>query len=275
METTTSADGTTIAFDRLGAGTPLILVAGATSDRQGSARHAEALARHFTVYNYDRRGRGDSTDTQPFAVDREIEDIAALLDVANAAGTTGSPGGAVVVGFSSGAALAARAAAKLPTRALIMWEPPFAVDDAGLARARDYTDALTARLEAGERDGAFELFLRYVGMPDEAIAGMRQSPYWPGAVRIAPTLAYDNAALAGSVIPTELFARIATPTLVLGGGASPAFLQAGPRAAADAIPGARFAILDGQTHDVDPEMLTTAVHEFVAGLASHAGTVAG
>ncbi|MEA5454025.1 alpha/beta hydrolase [Sinomonas sp. JGH33] len=271
METTTSADGTTIAFDRLGTGTPLVLVAGASSDRRINAGRAEALARHFTVYNYDRRGRGDSTDTQPFAVDREIEDIAALLD---AAGATGGPGGAVVVGFSSGAALAARAAAQLPVRALVMWEPPFAVDDASLARARDYTAALRARLAADDHDGAFEVFLRYVGTPDDAIAGMRQSPYWAGALRIAPTLAYDDAALAGGGVPADVFARITTPTLVLAGGASPAFLQAGPRAAAAVIPGARFAILDGQTHDVDPEALTTAVHDFVAGLASDSRTVA-
>ncbi|WP_136610831.1 alpha/beta fold hydrolase [Sinomonas albida] len=259
MEQVTSADGTTIAYDRLGAGAPLILVAGASCDRQADAGLAASLSAHFTVFNYDRRGRGDSSDTQPFAVDREIEDIGALLGAAGA--------GALLVGLSSGAALAARAAAQLPVAGLVMWEPPFTVDDDGLAAARAYTAALTERLAAGDADGAFEAFLRRVGMPDEAIAGARQAPFWAGAVRLAPTLAYDDAALNGGPVPAEVFAGIAVPTVVLAGGASPDSLQAGARAAADAIPGASFAVLEGQTHDADPDALTAAIVPFAAQAA--------
>lgn len=257
METVTSQDGTVIAFDRLGRGEPLILVSGASSDRRADAALADALAEHFDVVNYDRRGRGDSTDTPPFAVDREIEDIAALLSLA------GAP--PVLMGFSSGAALAARAAAKLPVRALVMWEPPYPTDEQGLAAAAAYTQALKERLDAGDNDGAFVLFLERVGLPKEAIAGMRQSPYWPQGVRIAPTLAYDDAALGGPV-PTEVFGTISVPTLVLSGGASPRMLQDGARATADAIPGSAFGILEGQTHDVSADVLTAAVVGFTERL---------
>lgn len=260
MERLTSADGTTIAYDRLGAGTPLILVSGASVDRLGDAHLADALAETFTVYNYDRRGRGDSTDTLPFAVEREIEDIGALLD--RAAHDGGDA--AAVVGLSSGAALAGRAAAALPVRALVMWEPPFMLDDAGRARAKEYTDTLGAKLEAGDHDGALTTFLRYVGLPDEAIDGTRQSPHWAAAVRLAPTLAYDDAAMgAEGTVPADVFGRITAPTLVLAGGASPAFLPAAARQAAAAIPGAHTGILEGQTHNVDAAVFAAAVKEFL------------
>lgn len=257
METVTSQDGTVIAFDRLGDGEPLILVAGASCDRQADAALANALAERFDVVNYDRRGRGDSTDTPPFAVEREIEDIAALLDVGEHA--------PILVGLSSGAALAARAAAELPVRALVMWEPPYPTDEQGLAAAAAYTDALRERLEADDHDGAFALFLERVGLPAEAIAGMRQSPYWPQGVRLAPTLAYDDAALGGP-IPTGVFGSISVPTLVLSGGASPDMLQHGARATADAIPGSVFDSLEGQTHDASPDVLAAAVVDFTAQL---------
>jgi pimeloyl-ACP methyl ester carboxylesterase len=261
MERLTSADGTTIAYDRLGTGAPLILVSGATVDRLGDAHLAEALAEGFTVYNYDRRGRGDSTDTLPFAPEREIEDIGALLDRAAHDGGTA----AAVVGLSSGAALAARAAAVLPVRALVMWEPPFMTDDGGRARAREYTETLDARLEAGDHDGALTTFLRYVGLPDAAIDSTRQSPTWATAVRLAPTLAYDNAAMGrDGVVPQDVFGSIAAPTLVLTGGASPAFMPAAAQEAAAAIPGARTGTLEGQTHNVDAAVFAAAVKEFLA-----------
>lgn len=264
MEHVTSADGTTIAYDRLGSGAPLILVSGATADRSADAQIAEALAETFTVYNYDRRGRGDSTDTLPFAPEREIEDIAALLEAAAGDSTHDGAGAAAVVGFSSGAALAARAAAALPARALVMWEPPFMTDEAGLARAKDYTETLNARLGAGDLDGALTTFLRYVGLPDEAIDGTRQSPFWAAGVRIAPTLAYDNAAMGSDgVVPADVFGRITAPTLVLAGGASPDFLPAAAKAVAEAIPGAQTGILEGQMHNVDAAVFADAVREFL------------
>lgn len=257
METVTSQDGTVIAFDRLGSGDPLVLVAGASCDRQADAALATMLAERFDVINYDRRGRGDSTDTLPFAVDREIEDVAAVLDAARRP--------AVVVGLSSGAALAARAAAKLSPRALVMWEPPYPTDEPGLAAADSYTHALRSRLEEGDHDGAFALFLERVGLPAEAIAGMRQSPFWPQGVKLAPTLAYDDAAMGGA-IPKDVFGSISTPTLVLAGGASPHMLQLGARAVADAIPGSVFDVLEGQTHDASPDVLRAAIVDFTAQL---------
>jgi pimeloyl-ACP methyl ester carboxylesterase len=256
METVTSQDGTVIAFDRLGTGDPLVLVAGASCDRQADAALAAALAARFDVLNYDRRGRGDSTDTQPFAVDREIEDLAAVLDAA------GQP--ATVVGLSSGAALAARAAAKLSARALVLWEPPYPTDEPGIAAAKSYTEALQSRLDEGDHDSAFALFLERVGLPAQAIAGMRQSPFWPQGVKLAPTLAYDDAAMGGAV-PTDVFGTISTPTLVLAGGASPEMLQLGARSVADAILGSAFDILEGQTHDAAPDVLTAAIVNFVYG----------
>jgi Alpha/beta hydrolase family len=258
METVTSADGTTIAFDQIGSGPPLVLVAGASCDRAVDARIADALAGHFTVLNHDRRGRGDSTDTLPYAVEREIEDLEILLAAAG--------GSAVVVGLSSGAVLAAHAgAAGLPIAHLVMWEPPFRLDAAARRAALEYAERTTALLADGRRGDALELFMTVVGLPAEAIAGMRQSPYWELGERLAPTLAYDAAVMGDGGIPAERFAAITAHTAVFTGGASPDWSRAAGKAAAEAIPGATYAELPGQTHDVAPDALATAVHEFVSG----------
>jgi pimeloyl-ACP methyl ester carboxylesterase len=255
MEKIQSQDGTTIAFDQLGAGAPLVLVSGASCDRAIDAPLAMALAEHFTVLNYDRRGRGDSTNTLPFAVQREVEDIAALLAAAG--------GSATLVGLSSGAALAAEAAvAGLPIAALVMWEPPFRVDAEGLQQAKEYTDDLTALLAEGRRGDALARFMRVVGLSEEMIAGMRQSPYWATGESLAPTLAYDNAAMGDGSVPTGRYRGITTPTLVLAGSASPAWLREAAVRSANAIPGARHDSLEGQTHDVAPDVLTEAVVGF-------------
>jgi pimeloyl-ACP methyl ester carboxylesterase len=256
METVTSADGTLIAFDQLGFGPPLVLVAGASCDRAVDARLAEELGRHFTVLNYDRRGRGDSTDTLPYAVEREVEDLGVLLDAAG--------GNATVVGLSSGAALAAHAAADgLPIGHLVMWEPPFRLDAEGQRAVERYAAQLDALLADGRRGDALELFMRTVGLPAEAIAGMRQSPYWPAGEAIAPTLAYDAAVMGNGALPVERFASVRAATLVLAGGASPHWMRDTARAAAEAIPGATFRELPDQAHDVAPTVLTAAVHDFV------------
>ncbi|TQM36087.1 alpha/beta fold hydrolase [Pseudonocardia cypriaca] len=256
METVTSADGTTIAFDQIGAGPPLVLVAGASCDRAVDARIAQGLAAHFTVLNYDRRGRGDSTDTLPYAVEREIEDLEVLLAAAG-----GSP---VVVGLSSGAVLAAHAAAAgLPVGHLVMWEPPFRLDAAARRAAREYAERTTALLAEGRRGDALELFMTVVGLPADAIAGMRRSPYWELGERLAPTLAYDAAVTGDGSIPAERFAAITAPTAVFTGGASPDWFRAAGKAAAGEIPGATYGELPGQTHDVAPDALASAVHDFV------------
>lgn len=267
METTISTDGTVIAYERSGTGSPLILVGGASCDRQVYLPHAAALVEHFTVFNYDRRGRGDSTDTLPYSVDREIDDIAALADLAGE-----DP---VLVGLSSGAVLAARAAARLPVAALVMWDPPFAVDVPGQDAARAYAAELDSLLAAGDREGAFALFLRTIGMPEPMIAGMRQSPYWAAGVALAHTLAYDAAVMDGGRVPDALLSQLRVPTRVLAGeavfaggeGDSPS-LQDGARAAASAIEGAEFRTLDGQTHDVDPGALADAVAGFAVRASS-------
>jgi pimeloyl-ACP methyl ester carboxylesterase len=256
METVTSADGTTIAFDQLGAGTPLVLVSGASCDRAVDTAIAEALARHFTVLNYDRRGRGDSTDTPPYAVEREIEDIEVLLAAAG--------GSAALVGLSSGGALAAHAAASgLPVGHLAMWEPPFRVDQEGQRAATDYNATLTALLAEDRRGDALELFMRIVGLPDEMIAGIRQSPYWALGEAMAPTLAYDAAVMGDGSVPADGFARITCPAVVLAGGASPEWFRESARAGAAAIPGAAYDVLPGQTHDVAADVLAAAVQAFV------------
>lgn len=260
METVTSADGTTIAFDQLGAGPPLVLVAGASCDRAVDAAIAAALAEHFTVLNYDRRGRGGSTDTLPYDVRREIEDLDVLLDAAG--------GSAVVVGLSSGGGLAALAAAGgLPVTHLVLWEPPYRLDAEGRRAAREYAESLTGLLEEGRRGDAVELFMGMVGLPPEMIAGMRQSPYWAQGEALAPTLAYDAAVMGDGSLPIDALARIGTPTTVLSGGASPEWMREAANAAAAAIPGARTVVLDGQTHDVAPDVLAAAVREAAAAYA--------
>ena len=253
METVTSADGTVLAFDQLGSGPPLILVAGASCDRAVGTAVAAALAERFTVLNYDRRGRGDSTDTAPYAVDREIEDLEVLVSAAG--------GTATVVGLSSGAALAAHAVASgVPVNHLVMWEPPFRLDPEGQRQTEDYNARLATLLGEGDRGGALELFMRMVGVPEPAIAGMRQSPYWALGEGLAPTLAYDAAVMGGGA-PPGVLRDVQAPTLVLAGGASPAWMRESARAAAEAIPGARFEVLEGQTHDVAADVLAAAVGE--------------
>ena len=187
MDKVTSRDGTTIAFDRLGDGPPVILVCGAMCDRALMRPTAEELARHFTVFNYDRRGRGDSGDTEPYAVEREIEDISALI--VEAGGT------ASVYGHSSGAGLVLHAAAHgLPIAKIVLHDPPYAPDGDEEARriSREYGENLKAMLSEDRRDDAVELFVTMVGMPQEMVEGMRHTPRWAGLEAMAPTLAYDS-----------------------------------------------------------------------------------
>jgi pimeloyl-ACP methyl ester carboxylesterase len=256
MEKVTSTDRTTIAFDQLGAGTPLVLVAGASCDRAVDTAIAAALAEHFTVLNYDRRGRGDSTDTLPYAVDREIDDLAVLLAAAG--------GSATLVGLSSGGALAAHAAASgLPVSHLVMWEPPFRLDPEGQLASKEYTRTLTELLADDRRGDALALFMGMVGLPAEMIDGMRHSPYWPVGERLAPTLAYDAAVMGEGAVP-DRFGRIACPALVLAGGASPEWFRESARAAAAAIPGAAYDVFPDQTHDIAADVLASAVRGFVS-----------
>ena len=261
MNNVSSKDGTQIAFDRSGAGPALILVDGALCSRTFGPMGplAALLAPHFTVYTYDRRGRGDSGDTLPFSVAREVEDIEALIAEAG--------GSAFVYGISSGAALALEAARQLPTTItkLALYEPPYSLDADGIRRFKEYRTQLDELLAAGRGGDAVELFMRLVGAGDEGVAGMRQSPVWPLFEAVAPTLAYDAAALGDSSVPTERAASVTMPTLVMAGGAAFPFIQQSAQVLAAALPHAQHRTLEGQTHEVAAEALAPVLEEFFAG----------
>ncbi|SFW91589.1 alpha/beta fold hydrolase [Amycolatopsis australiensis] len=237
----TSADGTTIFFERRGSGAPVILVGGAFNDRTTVAGLAEVLAGDFTTITYDRRGRGSSGDAPSYAMEREIEDLAALIS--HAGGT------ASVFGHSSGAVLALEAAAAgLPIDRVVAYEPPYATDEHPRA---DVLDEVRAQLAAGDRDGAVATFLRVAGTPAETVDGMKAAPVWGWFTALAHTLPYDLTICGPGARPRlDHLARIAVPALVIGGGASDEALQSGARAAAAAIPGARHETLEGQDHGV-------------------------
>jgi pimeloyl-ACP methyl ester carboxylesterase len=259
-DTVRSKDGTTIAFDRSGDGPPLILVGGATGSRVHSADLAAQLAPRFTTLAYDRRGRGESGDTQPYAIEREIEDLEALI--------AASRGSAFVFGHSSGAVLALRAAASgLDIPRLALHEPPFIVDDSRPPVLGDFGEHLDELLAAGKRDAAVAYFMTdSVGMPAEVVAGMRQSPAWPRMVALAPTLAYDTRIMAdttrGDPAPLGQWAFVTTPTLIIDGTATFPFMHASADALAAVLPDAERATLEGQDHGPAPEVLAPVLIEF-------------
>ncbi|MGI5269013.1 alpha/beta fold hydrolase [Nonomuraea sp. CA-218870] len=256
MPAVTSPDGTLIGYERSGSGPALVLVDGAMCYRAAGPMRplAALLSSSFTVYAYDRRGRGESGDTPPYAPDREVEDLQTVIGEAG--------GEAYVYGISSGAALAMRAAATGSgiTR-LALYEPPF-IEGPGNA---GYTTRLREALAAGRRGDAVALFMAHVGMPPQAIDGMRGQPMWPALEAIAPTLAYDDELLCGGRVPRDLASAITVPVLVLSGAASSDGLQRAAEDTADAIPTAEHRSLDGQTHDVQADALAPALTAFFTG----------
>lgn len=265
MKTVTSKDGTTIAFDQVGEGTAVILVDGALCDRAGGPMGpvAALLAPHFSVITFDRRGRGDSGDTQPYAVEREIEDIDALV------AEVGGP--VYLYGISSGAVLALKATAHNPNiTKLAIYEPPFIVDDTRPAIPDDYLTRLTEMIATGRRGDAIELFMvEAVSVPPEFVAPMRQQPMWPGMEALAPTLVYDSTFMKSSQLskplPSDLIAEMAAiqvPALVMAGGASPEWMHNGVQSATNAIPGAGHRVLEGQTHAVEAAAIAPVLVEF-------------
>jgi pimeloyl-ACP methyl ester carboxylesterase len=258
-----SSDDTTIAFERLGDSQPVIVVGGATCDRAMTRPLAEQLAQHFTVINYDRRGRGDSGDTAPYAVDREIEDLGALI--AEVGGT------ASVYGHSSGAGLALHAAAHgLPITKLVLHDPPYAPDGDEEARriSQEYGENLKSLLSEGRHGDAVELFMTMVGMPQEMVEGMHHTPRWSELEALAPTLAYDSEVMGdigrGGTIPVDRAGRVTVPALVLTGGADYPWMTDVGRRLADAMPNGRHRVLEGQEHVVPPEVLVPVLAEFFA-----------
>ncbi|MEV7736347.1 alpha/beta hydrolase [Streptomyces sp. NPDC088921] len=255
---TLSRDGTPIAYERTGHGPAVILVSGAMSTGGTVAPLAVPLSERFDVLVYDRRGRGASGDTAPYAVAREVEDLAALIDAAG--------GEACLCGVSSGGALVLEAAASgLPVRRVAVYETPYAdFLDGGAEHNAEYTEKLTAALAEGRRGDAVELFLRLTGMGEEMIQGARQSPMWPGMEAVAPTLAYDNSVMADGLVPRDRLASITVPLLAVAGGASPEWMREGTRAVAEAAPKGSYRVLEGQTHMVDPTTLGPVLAEFFA-----------
>jgi pimeloyl-ACP methyl ester carboxylesterase len=258
LSTVTSRDGTTIAFEATGAGPALVIVDGALCSRAfgPSEGTAAALNDEFTVYRYDRRGRGESTDAKPYAVEREIEDLEALVAEAG--------GSAFVYGISSGAGLALEAAAAgVPITKLALFEPPYTVQDGDPAQQREETRKMDELLRAGLHGDAVALFLGWVGMPDEVVAQMRSSPAWPGLEAMAPTIAYDDAVMGEGTVPRDRAGRIGVPTLVIAGSLSPKELRGAAKATAAAIPQATYRDLEGQSHAASPETLAPLLREFL------------
>ncbi|MFF4255977.1 alpha/beta fold hydrolase [Streptomyces sp. NPDC001663] len=254
---TISRDGTSIAYQRTGQGPAVILVSGAMSTGATVAPLAGPLSGRFSVISYDRRGRGESGDTKPYSVDREVEDLAALVDAAG--------GEASLYGISSGGALVLQAAASgLPVRRAAVYEVPFAVYEGGAKERAAYTEHLTEALEQGRPGDAVELFLRLTGLAEEMIQGARHSPMWAGMESIAPSLAYDNAVMGDGLVPRDRLAAIEVPVLSVAGDASPAWLREAARAVAETAPQGTYRSLEGQTHMVDPNVLAPVLAEFFA-----------
>jgi pimeloyl-ACP methyl ester carboxylesterase len=255
MQTVTSADGTTIAYERTGSGPRLILIGGALCDRRSHRPLADQLAADFDVVTYDRRGRGDSGDGTTYSVQREVDDLGALL--------TALGGSSAVYGHSSGAGLAAIAASTgLPFTKVVLHEPPYGPDDAD---SDEDGGRVLELLREDRRQEAVELFLMMTGMPKEAALG---TAAYPGVADLAPTLAYDFAVMdegaPGGRTPVELLAKVTQPTLVVAGTASPPFMVEAAHRIVKELPAAELAELTDQEHAVSPELLAPVISEFLS-----------
>lgn len=264
---TTSSDGTRLAYEELGDGPPVVVVGGMFCDRARLHPLAAAIAAEapggLRAVNYDRRGRGDSTDTEPYAVEREIEDLAAVIAAVG--------GTAAVYGHSSGAGLALRAAAGgLPITRLVLHEPPYGPDDADSVRAAtELAGAVAAAVADDRRGDAITAFMGDVGLPPEMLEAMATDP---AMLALAPTMPYDHDVMGdftdGGTVPVALVAALAAravPTLVLCGGASPDFFRATADRIAALLPGATQATLDGYDHDAPGDVVAPVVVAFLTG----------
>jgi pimeloyl-ACP methyl ester carboxylesterase len=264
MRKVISKDSTPIAYDLSGHGPAIILVAGATSTRLAAESVAAALPRQFTVIAYDRRGRGDSGDTTPYAVEREVEDIDALLSEAG--------GSAFVFGHSSGAVLALEAARLLKGRIkkLAMYEPPFIIDDSRSPAPQDYVPHLKKLIAEGRRSEAVKYFMTdMVLVPAEMVAQMQSSPMWPQLEAVAHTISYDGAIMEdtmnGNPAALKKWASVTTPTLVMVGGASPKFFHNSAQALVDILPNGTLQVLAGQDHGPADDILVPVLEKFFKG----------
>jgi pimeloyl-ACP methyl ester carboxylesterase len=258
METTPSADGTSIAFDRDGDGPPLIVVVGAFSDRSTSIGLAGLLAPHFTVFRYDRRGRGSSGDTEPYAVEREIEDLEAVMAAAG--------GSAFVFGHSSGAVLALEAViGGLPATKLAVYEPPYIVEGTR-ARPDRLAERVSQLLVADRPSEAAELFfLEGPATPPEVVTMMKGAPMWSRFEELAPTLPNELAVVGDQRVPADRLASLGMSTLVLSGADSPEWAREAVEAVAGSIPGSQHRVLEGQTHNASDDVLAPVLASFLLG----------
>jgi len=255
METTQSADGTIIAYDRSGTGPPLVVVMGAFCNRHTTKSLSALLREHFTVFEYDRRGRGDSGDTRPYAVEREIEDLAALLDVAG--------GAASIYGHSSGAALALEAASRgLPVTRLLAYEPPYTTPDDG--QPSDLHDRISAHIDAGRRREAVEAFLtEAAGVPVAALPVIESGPDFGGMLAVSHTLPYDFAVCGDGRVPANRLTAVGIPVLVGDGGASPPWAGRVAQTIAAVAPHAERRTFPGQSHRIADDVITPVLVEFL------------
>jgi pimeloyl-ACP methyl ester carboxylesterase len=259
----TSADGTAIGYDKSGAGPAVVLVQGALMDRADPVMSgiAAGLAPWFTVFNYDRRGHGDSGDTPPYAVDREIEDMAAVIATAD--------GSVAVFGGSSGAALALRAAAGNPAISrLALWEPPYHVDDTAPKLPAGFASQLHGLVDDGRPGEAVELFMvAAVQATPDMVAAMRAGPFWPETEAAARTLAYEADVMGpDNELPAGLLATVTAPTLVLNGADSPSWMTRAGTAVSRAVGGGVQHVLAGQAHNVAVEAIVPTLREFFAAV---------
>ena len=261
MKKILSKDGTAIAVERTGRGPALVFVDGAMCYRASgpSQPMATALAEHFTVFTYDRRGRGDSIYSGPYDVQREVDDLDAVIKEAG--------GEALVLGVSSGAALALEAANRgVPITRLALYEAPFIVDDTRPAVSDEFLRQLNAAVSAGRRGDAVKMFMKLVGVPSIFIMLMRVMPAWPKLTAIAHTLPDDLAIVGpyqtGRPLPATRWSGATMPTLVMDGGKSPQWMRNATRALAGVLPNATYRTLDGQTHMVRPKALAPPLVEF-------------
>lgn len=261
MKKILSKDGTSIAVEQTGQGPALVFVDGAMCYRASgpSQSMAAALAKHFTVFTYDRRGRGDSGDTGPYDIQREVDDLDAII--------TEAGGKAVVFGVSSGAALALDAAHRgLAITRLALYEAPFIVDNSRPAVSDDVVHQMKAAIASGRRGDAVKMFMRLVGVPGIFIMLMRWLPVWAKITAVAHTLPYDFAIVGpyqkGHPLPATRWSRATMPTLVMDGGKSPAWMRNAMRALSSVLPNATYRTIAGQTHMVKPQALTPPLVEF-------------
>ncbi len=260
MQKVISKDGTPIVFEKTGQGPAIILVMGAAGDHSAGAALAAQLAPHLTVFNYDRRGRGESGDTPPYAVEREIEDIDALIKEAG--------GSAFVYGISSGAALSLAAAAHgLAITKLALYEPTYFIDNKYPRPPADQAARYKEFIAAGRRgDAVAYFFTQVVGkimpLPPDFVAQARKEPWWPEQEALADTYVYDATIMGDHALPVERVASVKVPTLVMDGGASFPFMHDTVRAMAEILPNGQRRTLEGQNHAVDPTVLAPVLVEF-------------